>query len=637
MYDIEKTRERGINDAIKSSKRRLKALEDEGRGNGYVARELRKLLPALEKEAPLVRENVKALEQSTHFKTLEVKASQNLKEELEKLAKATKESISASDAAVIEANTKAIERYGRAANAASLLAASNIGAEIAATESRIEAYQKELDAITSNARTQAKISEEEKARQKELTNLIAQETQKQAELGIQARNAVIDAFEQGLNDANQKVDTLAGAASKLKSSFEGVTAGLQSGLQAALGLIDAVVNTEIQGLEVGSKKRKEIIRAQLRAQATANEVETNIAKFRLDVQNKIAQNEARVAQLRLQAEAKLASARGETDLAKALREAANVQDTVIQGLRAQSEIEKEVLDIQKATADQKLINKGLSEELGDTAGNVASQIGVQNINLDAAKRKYDSLMSKADGLSKKFGEIASQSSEAAKSTQENAINEAANDARNLSNALGEAGNFVNEIFNAAQNAEQPFNNIESTTGRISQYLNDARREADGLLQIINSGGVGGPARAMGGPVAAGRQYTVNDGGGREAFLSRSGALSLLPAARNIQWTAPSSGTIIPANIVKAMQKNGDINSSISSKQSIKEPDISMIASSAASGVSGNLAKQLSSAMTGSTSNRIVNNVTIQSQNPVHEASDLMTNVARMRIRNRRGL
>ena len=36
---------------------------------------------------------------------------------------------------------------------------------------------------------------------------------------------------------------------------------------------------------------------------------------------------------------------------------------------------------------------------------------------------------------------------------------------------------------------------------------------------------------MGGPVTGGQQYTVNDGGGREAFLSNTGKFSMLPAAK----------------------------------------------------------------------------------------------------------
>jgi hypothetical protein len=144
------------------------------------------------------------------------------------------------------------------------------------------------------------------------------------------------------------------------------------------------------------------------------------------------------------------------------------------------------------------------------------------------------------------------------------------------------------------------------------------------------------ARFMGGPVEGGQTYRVNDAGlGREAFMNKFGDVKMLPAASNMNWTAPSSGTIIPAKVVKAMQKNADINANISAKQTRQTPNVSSIASSAASGVSGSLAKQLGSAVSGSTSNRITNNVTIQSQSPVNDASDLMTNVARMRLRNSR--
>jgi hypothetical protein len=50
--------------------------------------------------------------------------------------------------------------------------------------------------------------------------------------------------------------------------------------------------------------------------------------------------------------------------------------------------------------------------------------------------------------------------------------------------------------------------------------------------------------------------------------------------------------------------------------------------------SGNLVKQMTAAIGASGGNqRITNNVTIQSQQPVTDASKIMTNVARMRLRN----
>lgn len=56
-----------------------------------------------------------------------------------------------------------------------------------------------------------------------------------------------------------------------------------------------------------------------------------------------------------------------------------------------------------------------------------------------------------------------------------------------------------------------------------------------------------PGRWMGGPVSAGAQYQVNELG-QEGFLSASGRISAINRPRNGLWRAPSSGTVIPADI-----------------------------------------------------------------------------------------
>lgn len=58
-------------------------------------------------------------------------------------------------------------------------------------------------------------------------------------------------------------------------------------------------------------------------------------------------------------------------------------------------------------------------------------------------------------------------------------------------------------------------------------------------------------RATGGPVTAGRSYTVNELG-KEAFLSRTGKLSMINKPAYGTWRAPSSGIVIPAHITKEL-------------------------------------------------------------------------------------
>jgi tape measure domain-containing protein len=74
-----------------------------------------------------------------------------------------------------------------------------------------------------------------------------------------------------------------------------------------------------------------------------------------------------------------------------------------------------------------------------------------------------------------------------------------------------------------------------------------------------SGGGGGDNAATGGPVSGGRTYTVNEVG-QEAFLSAAGKLSMINTPAWGQWTAPSSGTVIPAHLTQQLDiPKGGIN------------------------------------------------------------------------------
>lgn len=547
---------------------------------------------------------------------------------LEDLKEATDQLLSEVGLEEIKASTDALNKFGRAANSASLLAAANIGIARGASEERQNAFENELNALRAKEQLNGELDKKEKDRIRELTTLIAKETQTQTQLGIDARNAVIDAFEEGIDRAEQKVDTLAGAASRLQGSFDNVTGNLTSGLQAATGLIDEVVSREIKGLDVGSAKRVQIIQRQLRAQAVANNVENRIAQLKLSVQNRIATSQARIDQLRFQNEARIAQARGQNDIAAAFREAAGIQNQVIQGLDTQFKIESQVLAIQKATNDQKLINKGLDEKVGNDARNVADAIGVQVVNLDQAERKLAGMIGLTNKYSQDMANSATAAQDNAEAAQKTSLQQGVDDARAIADALDGAQGAAEGLGAVMSAANTSFVDVENTTQRIAGYIEVATKEAGKLQRIIIGGGA--PARAMGGPVTGGKQYTVNDGGGREGFLSNSGKFSMLPAARNMKWTAPTSGTVIPANMVSDFL-------SAASTDRINKASASSLPRTVSSGLdSGNLVKQMTAAMSASGGNqRITNNVTIQSQQPVTDASQIMTNVARMRLRNAR--
>ena len=181
----------------------------------------------------------------------------------------------------------------------------------------------------------------------------------------------------------------------------------------------------------------------------------------------------------------------------------------------------------------------------------------------------------------------------------------------------------------ARSVKSAFSDVPATIKKAFDPILDLSSD---LSSIFGFGGV--PARWMGGPVSSGQTYRINDGGGREGFLSSSGRFSMLPAMRNINWTAPSSGVIIPAPNVEAYRRGVEIRNQVS----LSTPNQQVRPSSTAVSAtleSGNLLRQIKrSSDQGSTTQRITNNVTIQSQNPVMDASRLMIDLTKSRMKRR---
>ena len=124
----------------------------------------------------------------------------------------------------------------------------------------------------------------------------------------------------------------------------------------------------------------------------------------------------------------------------------------------------------------------------------------------------------------------------------------------------------------------------------------------------------------GGPVSGGTSYQVNELG-KEAFLSASGALSMINAPAFGTWKAPGAGTIIPAHLTKQLSiPKGGVNVNSSAR---------MNASSASPGTGGDFAK-LAGAVLSMSRDNVTNNVTIQSANTTQAASDVMVQLAKLK-------
>jgi len=610
LYDLEQTREMGIKNEIETTKNRIKLAEEQGNADVNLIRHLKDLLAELEKEAPLVSKNVKALERSNHFKNVEKKASADLKKELEKLNKESKEFTDSLDLAAIKARTQAIKEFGKEVNAASLVDASDVGIEKAVSEERLQRFLSDLDRIKKLGDENRTLSEDEKKRISELTTLIAEERQKQAELGVQAQELINTALEEGISKAQELGEVSGNAASNLVGAFDGLAGSLSQGLSAATSLMDQLVADEIKGLEVGSRMRQEIVLRQLRAQAKANALEDMIARKKLTLQNTIAVSEAKIAGLRLQAEAKIARARGQHDLAGALEEAAGFQGLVVAGLEEQFRVGMAVLDLEKRKKDQALIRKGVDEKITNNQSKMGRILGVQKTSVNDTFRIVNKMVGESSGLLDAFADSAEQAQNLKEDTNRIAIAEGVKEADKIAGA---------------------FDRGADAARRMKDELSDVAVFAKQISNIVG-GGTSNPARAMGGPVRGGSSYFVNDGGGREGFLSNSGNFSMLPAARNINWTAPTSGTVIPANLVERYQQALAANQSVTSRTSV-QPVSKGVDRVSASIDSGSLVQRMAAVMSGNGGDqRITNHVTIQSQEPVTDASKIMTNVARMKLR-----
>lgn len=534
----------------------------------------------------------------------------------------------------IKARTDALQKYGKLQSDQSRLEVANLAIETAASGQRLAAAQGQLNLLDQKKAKNKTLTVEEQASARALTNTVLTETQKQVEAQNQLGKAITEAFAQGVAKVRELAGIYGQVTQGLKAGFDGLAGSLNSGIQASLGLINSVIDIEAAGLAENSTARKNLMMEGLISQAQGNELERQIGQFKLDVQNRIAQNEAKIAQLRLEAEAKIAEARGQTDVASAYREAAAAQGQIMGGLQKQYEIESKVLDINKQQKDQALISQGMKLQGENANANAVAQgLGVQRVSLAEAKEGLKSLVSNSKQFMTEMGKSAGAASDIQSKIEETQLGEGEREATAVANAYKEAAKSVKNLGEEMKITGQ-------SVGTFVEELNKAEKTSDNIAKnmkevsaLLGASPGGAPARATGGPVTAGQQYFVNDGGGREAFLSRTGKFSMLPAGRNLNWTAPSSGSIIPANYIDQYRKNSLISDLMGRNKG--DVAVSSIKSNNASASvdSGNLAQRVASAMSSSgTTQRITNNVTIQSQEPVTDASKIMTNVARMRLR-----
>lgn len=613
--DINKKLETSIKGRIKQLEGLIAIEEKNGRGLLPQNVLLKKNLEILKRSEKQISFNVIQLQKATDKRAGE---KQKVEEQIDSLKRLNNERKQESDllgTAKLKAQKAALDQYGDSIKNNTMLAAANFGIEEAFYEAdkrniqdKIARNQKLLQGEITDAKEKAKLEQQQIDLQKALA---------QAELNLANKRrefaqAAIDEFERVINKQSELAAKYQETGRSIISAVNKVRDSGKNALSTLGQLADQVFQRELKNLDPSSRKAKEIAEMQLRFQIKIGRMQDQIDRAKLDSTFRIAQIETKTLQARLRAEATIAQQRGDNEGASALNAQADAQNDILKLREQQYKLDLQSIDFNRRLREEKIMDQALEKGIADEYTNQITREKEISKRLGIRRTKLGELYQFYRGL----GEILAENNEKEKKGQK-------------------------EMEKGYEKQIDATDKAAASAERFRDAMREAKNSTEGIVKDLQTAvstlSGGKEARWMGGPVQGGQTYRVNDAGlGREAFMNQFGNIKMLPAGSNINWTAPSSGTIIPAAIVKRLQRNADINSSISSTRQSASPVLSGPAASSMGGNSGNLVKQMTAAMSASGGNqRITNNVTIQSQQPVTDASQIMTNVARMRLRNAR--
>jgi hypothetical protein len=235
----------------------------------------------------------------------------------------------------------------------------------------------------------------------------------------------------------------------------------------------------------------------------------------------------------------------------------------------------EIKDIDRQIANE---NLGILEQIQPIQGRIADATNEEAINRALAAAEAKGLQLAADGTFKAAKGTADQFKSVGDSlkvplAQQGAFAQLARDVglrvrdtgkgyyeigQALGKGVGPAANDIKDYMSVAAKATQ---GAKSQASGLASNMDRAAGAADSFYRSLAAASGLPPARFTGGPVDAGQTYRVNDGPsgmslGQEAFLSASGALSLINRPMNSLWTAPSRGTVIPAAMTSRLKESG---------------------------------------------------------------------------------
>lgn len=410
--------------------------------------------------------------------------------------------------ATVEANSQAeLEQIDRAAQASQAVYDRRIADIEAAAAVSQAAYDEEIAAIDAAASaSQARYDKE-----------------------VEAINRKYDAEQQRINEANT---TGPGTATAQLKALE-IT-------KERKRLEEQIRNLQGPGNLEGRKE------AELRLQAFEEELRSK---------EQLAENEKR-------RQEELAKAKEEADKRAVANEAAR-QSAILafEAERAEQEKQRQEAEKQHETQQAALEQARQQAEADAKAAiqQLEQAIAQEKAESEAKQKEFEKEIEGIKDASRKADADARKKKE----TEEKAINKAIQQIEDQIRTVRETSakkvrDIEEEIkkkkAEAKRITDQAGENAEGSLKRqigLFDTLIDKAKELR-LLQL-------GKNKALGGPVAGGSTYTVNEAG-REAFLSASGRLSMINAPAWGSWTAPSSGLVIPASITKGLNiPRGGIN------------------------------------------------------------------------------
>lgn len=603
---------------------------------------LRGQIQALEKERDAINSGLASKQKQLDlinneitYRTLQGEKIGDVDTRLRALGQAAAEYEKRADAVKIIQQALAYDQVAKGMISVERAQARILGAELGTIDAGLKIYQQQLTTLEEKLRKQGQLN----ATEQQQYNTASENTQKLLAQQLQAeaqKKAAIDAaFDSGIQKARELGSIAGDVAAGYTAAFQSLSQAAGSAISAGLNTIGQISSAvqagidnrakqTIAALERSGVKGEALERAKARIMADADyqrraaiayeliaksklaQLEYQVNSQRLANTTKIKVLEAEIAQLKLETDAKIARRSGDESLAVEYERAAAAYDEIIQAIKQEVPIQQGILDLQYQGQQAAIATAAASNDIQ----------GFPIPDFSSALSQTKNLVTTAASAAGEYGNAAEEAKKI----------ELAFKSKAFKSGVDAAQEVKTDIKSARSQSELLVKDFQKFEDIVKRSKGDIEKIRSELEKINNMGRTGVPARAMGGPVSAGNQYIVNDGGGREAFVNTFGRMSMLPAGRNIKWTAPTSGFVIPAHMVDKLNKDVDVQNNIKQTSAV---------SRIRTQVSGNLIKRSSTNMaTSSQSNRIVNHVTIQSQTPVTDASRLMTQIARIKGRRR---